>query len=328
MSGTDVAMRQARLRPASPGLGEVISVWAAYTAIAVAISLTERRRQAINGPWEAAGSPVLAFTAHPWSLAAVPQATIAWARLPVEMRAAASTRAAIAGIVGGSLVASRRPPGRPRLAVESGGVAIVVAAATMTGEAIWQAGCRSAAAPAPGDRLRLGLAQTLVLSSVPWILADLGLYSGDFPGLRRLFLSRETPISPGEVAVHLGHHHGMDGTLLALTALALSRPLHSMRHDRVRAGLSLSLSMLLVYGLSRTVEDFWNEQVVKRGRAHRKPPIIVRQGRPEGRWAWVALGAGAVAVDRSWFRRGATRQWWWARTRPTFVSARHRSYAE
>jgi len=242
------------------------------------------------------------------------------------MRAAATTRAAIAGMIGGSLVASQRPAGRPRLAVEPVGVAIVVTSGALTGEALWRAGSGSAVAPAPGDRLRVALAQTLVASSVPWILADLGLYSGDLPVLRRLFLSRETPISPGEVAVHLGHHHGMDGTLLALTAMALSRPLHSLPHDRVQAGLSLSLSMLLVYGLSRTVEDFWNEQVVKRGRARRKPPIIVRQGRPEGRWAWLALGAGAMVVDRCWFRRRATRQRWWAGTEPIGVAPGHRGH--
>lgn len=314
----------------SPALGEVVGVWAMYGAVAAAISATERREHRLltgDDPSKRRGSPVLAFAAHPWSLAALPQATLAWARLPHGSRSGVGLRASLAGGIGGSVVAWRRPAGGPPVAVDSAGVAIVVATAALTGETLWRTGPGGFSPPAPADRRRVALALLLISSSVPWIFADLGLHSGDIPGIGRLFLSRETPINPGDVAVHLGHHHGMDGTLLALTALALSRPLQSVTSGRTQAILSLWLSLLLVYGGSRTLEDFWNEQIVKRGRARRKPPIIVRQGRPEGRWAWLAIGAGAVVIDRCWFRPGPSQPWWIAARRlATAVSSRQQRH--
>ena len=311
-SRTGITTIRATLIDASPCLGEAVAVWVAYAAMAVAIDRTERRtgqQTSICGRWQPRPA-TFAFTSHPWSLAAIPAAALAVCRIPARVRWGAGVRSAMFGSIAGVMADSRRQDRRSLSLAEAGGVAVVSAAATITVEAIWRAGSGGFATAARGDRIRVALALTLIGSSLPWVLADLGIYSADLPGLGRIFLSRETPISQGEIAVHLGHHHGMDGTLLAMTALALSRPLPSMPAGRIRDGLSLWLSMLLVYGLSRTVEDFWNEQVVKRGRARRKPPIVVREGRPEGRWTWMALGGGAVFIDRLWFRPGAGRRGW------------------
>ena len=58
-----------------------------------------------------------------------------------------------------------------------------------------------------------------------------------------------------------GHHHGLDGVLLALSALLLSR----MQVTRLRAVVGAYLALMLAYGLANAVQDAWLEQVVKRG---------------------------------------------------------------
>jgi hypothetical protein len=188
----------------------------------------------------------------------------------------------------------------PAAGLAAGGASGAVA---LTLAAVRRRGVGGAAPAAPGDGVRLALGAAMVVGSLPWVLADVGVYAGDVPVLRRLFLSKATPGAPGLVAVHLGHHHGMDGALLALTALALSRQLGALRPGARRRTASLWLAGLLVYGTARWVEDAWNEQVVKRGWARRKPPIVVRHGRPEGRRVWVGLAAAAAAVHLGWFGR-------------------------
>ena len=64
-------------------------------------------------------------------------------------------------------------------------------------------------------------------------------------------------------AVHLGHHHGGDGTMLVLTALLLSRVRVPGR--RLRVVLAAYLGLMLSYGAVNLTQDFWREQVVKRG---------------------------------------------------------------
>jgi len=61
-----------------------------------------------------------------------------------------------------------------------------------------------------------------------------GVYVGDVPPLGNVFLSRQEPPGGGWPAVHLGHHHGLDGTLLALGSLTLARALPDVRIPRRR----------------------------------------------------------------------------------------------
>ena len=63
-------------------------------------------------------------------------------------------------------------------------------------------------------------------------------------------------------AVHLGHHHGLAGTLFFLAALVLSRP--TVSGSRLRPAYGFLVSLLLVYGATNLAQDFWHEQVVKR----------------------------------------------------------------
>jgi hypothetical protein len=64
-------------------------------------------------------------------------------------------------------------------------------------------------------------------------------------------------------AVHLGHHHGGDGTFLVLTALLLSRA--RMRPGVLRTVFTSYLGAMFAYGAVNFVQDLWHEQVVKRG---------------------------------------------------------------
>jgi hypothetical protein len=116
------------------------------------------------------------------------------------------------------------------------------------------------------------------------------------------------PGQPDMLAVHYGHHHGMDGTLLALTAVVLSRVLPSLRGRGSRVGFGLFLSLMFVYGLTNAVQDFWYEQLVKRGALEaRIPSVIVPALTP----AWLAILVAAVLIyflARFVVKGGPTRQ--------------------
>src|SRR5437588_263383 len=81
----------------------------------------------------------------------------------------------------------------------------------------------------PGDRLRLAVVVALVLVALPWIAANLGFSFGGVPVLGQIFQTNELRSQPGVAglhpAVHLGHHQGLDGLLLPITArLAIRVP--------------------------------------------------------------------------------------------------------
>jgi hypothetical protein len=143
------------------------------------------------------------------------------------------------------------------------GVAI---AAGLTIAAVARAGV-GFATRRPGDGIRLAIAVVVAVVSLPWIVADLGFY---LPG--GAFLTAKVVTEGAETlpAVHRGHHHGMDGALLLLTALLLSRARPSGR--RVRQALIAYLGLMLAYGGMNAAEDAWHEQVVKRGWAHARIP--------------------------------------------------------
>ena len=78
--------------------------------------------------------------------------------------------------------------------------------------------------------------QLLLVAGLPWLFAHIGVYVGDVPGLRAIFMSKKVIPEAGHPhlhAVHLGNHEGLDGILLAASALALSRQLGLMRPTRL-----------------------------------------------------------------------------------------------
>ena len=155
----------------------------------------------------------------------------------------------------------------------------------------------------PLDPARAAIAVVALVASIPWIAADLGFYLPEGvwimerPGLE----ADGTTIA----AVHLGHHHGLDGTLVLLSGLLLSRPRIAF------AGLGrarwIYVSLALAYGAVNMTQDYWNEQLVKRGWLDWKIPSALN---PKLAWIWLVillLAAAAAVVLRFEDRRALRR---------------------
>lgn len=154
-------------------------------------------------------------------------------------------------------------------------------------------------APLRGDALRLVLALLLVVIGIPWLFAETGFYAPD------PILADEVPtdVDPSErtlPSVHLGNHHGTNGVLLALAALALSRTLPAMRSRLLLRAASLLLALMLAYGLANALQDFTLEQLYKRGTIDWKPPTVLR---PELSWGWLGILVTTALIEVGWFRR-------------------------
>jgi hypothetical protein len=216
-----------------------------------------------------------------WSRAAVfgcyPTAVAALGLLPRARRrtlalAAASLCASVAlpGMVDDASLDARR-----RNAVPLAGVAL----ALLAGE-------RPIVDRPPRPRSHAFLGAALTLMAAPWILAELGLQTS---GMRQ-----PSPAEHGVDRVHLGHHEGLDGVLLAVDGLLLEPAATSRAHR-------LWLALTVTYGTAVAAQDTWHEQVVKRGWAGRRLPDVVR---PKPTAAWLALVAATPAVERVIRSRG------------------------
>ena len=153
-------------------------------------------------------------------------------------------------------------------------LALTVAVAQRTGSDV--------AGPLSLDRVRIGIAVLVLALSILWIAADLGFFLPD--GI--FIMRRAAPDSDGSpiAAVHLGHHHGMDGTLVALSALLLSRP--RLRPGSTAAATLACISVAFAYGMVNCVQDTWNEQLVKRGWLDWKIPSAIY---PKLAWIWLGI---------------------------------------
>jgi hypothetical protein len=111
-----------------------------------------------------------------------------------------------------------------------------------------------------------------------------------------LFMSEQVVPEPGNPhlrAVHLGNHEGIDGVLLAITAVVLMRTLRAMARSVRRTVLAAYLSLLLVYGLGVALADGWHEQIVKRGWTAWRVPNALH---PSASWAWLVVLVAALLV--------------------------------
>jgi hypothetical protein len=109
-------------------------------------------------------------------------------------------------------------------------------------------------------------------------------------------MSKQVVPEPGRPrlrAVHLGNHEGIDGVLLAITAVVLIRTLVQMAGSARRAALGAYLSLLLVYGLGVALADGWHEQITKRGWTGWRLPSVLH---PSASWAWLVVLAAALLV--------------------------------
>jgi hypothetical protein len=124
------------------------------------------------------------------------------------------------------------------------------------------------------------IATVLAVISVPWLIAELGLQTR---GMRQ-----PTTAEPGVDRVHLGHHEGLDGALLAIDGLVLARYATGRAHR-------LYLALMVAYGCEVAAQDAWHEHVVKRGWATRRLPDGAR---PRPGLAWAGLLAITPLVER------------------------------
>jgi hypothetical protein len=150
-----------------------------------------------------------------------------------------------------------------------------------------------------GDGVRIAIATPLVVLSVPWLFAETGFYAPD-PILADERIVSTAPGAETLAAVHLGHHHGTDGVLLALGALILSRMPPRLRDRRLAAVSSAYLALMLAYGVANATQDFWLEQVVKRGWTEHALPSFLR---PQLSLGWLAMIAAGAAIEALWFSR-------------------------
>jgi hypothetical protein len=285
-----------------PGLAETLFVWALWGLAALAVFITywrippaELYNTSGTGPLGGA-SRVVVYLGYPIAIAAVPLAFIAAARLGTRLAYGAAAVATLLCFTIGSpgVIDQGDLDARPVNALAAVGVGIALA---LTVAALVSRGVGKPAPWSTADWLRALAAIVLLLAALPWIFAELGFYVSDAPLLGSIFMAKEIVASPGGEpslrAVHLGSHHGMDGTVLAISALALFRVPRRLASRAGRIALNAYLSLMLVYGLANALQDFWTEQLVKRGSVSAVIPSLIR---PSASWAWGAILVAALAI--------------------------------
>ncbi len=145
-----------------------------------------------------------------------------------------------------------------------------------------------------GDRIRIALTALLVLLAAPWIAAALGFFLDGVPVLGSIFQTGAIVAYHGDAAhhaVHYGVHHGLDGLMLCIAALSLSR---------VPSRVSLYLALLLAYGVADIANDGWLEQIAERGWTSWTVPSSIE---PAVNWTWLGVLVATPAIWALWFRQ-------------------------
>jgi hypothetical protein len=292
-----------------PGLVETFGVWLLCGLIGVATVVTYARippdelyHTSVGGLQGGLGR-ALVFVNYPVALAAIATLAVSLDRLgtrPMSLVPAGVAVVLCAMVAAPGVVDQDDLDARPVNALPAAGVALAFALCLLAlrGGGLGRLGPRLR-----GDLIRVVVAGLLLIAAIPWIFAELGFYA-PWP-----FLAEEVrpePEEPSLRAVHLGRHHGMDGTLLALSALVLSRVLPQLRREWLRLALAAYLSLMLVYGLANAAQDFWLEQVVKRDWTDERLPTVIRPALSV-EWAVLLLTAAAIYVSWLALRRVAPR---------------------
>jgi hypothetical protein len=272
---------------------EVAAVWASAGAWLVAVLVTYSRVPGLyhvsHAGFRGGLSRAVVELNFPVALVALAVLATVAGRLPRRARPwAAVAAAACAVVVVPGVVRQSNLDARWVNSVPAAGVGLAFACSLL-----------AAGPPSPrrarGDALRLAIAGPLILLASPWIAAGIGFFLDGVPVLGRLFQTGRL-VSFHDAphhAVHLGVHHGLQGLLLVLTALLLSR---------LPAGRApgLLLALLLAYGVGNVANDAWLEQVAERGWSGWTIPSVLE---PRASWAWLVVLAGGLAVWLVWFGR-------------------------
>lgn len=288
---------------ASGGQGEALAVWALW-GIDVALVLATYSRLSpddlyhVSNEGLAGGSSRAAVLLDfPIALVAIVLAVAATAVLPRRAWLVAGPAIALCAVVAWPGVVDQGDLDVKAVnALPALGVVLVLA---LTVAATRRAGA-AFAERRPWDSARVVLGAVVLVVSLPWLAAELGFFLGG-----GVFLT-ERPYreANGEVlpAVHLGHHHGLDGALLLTSALVLSRA----RPPRYAVAYTALVGALAAYGAVNFVQDTWHEQLVKRGwLAWDIPSALV----PRAHWIWLVMIGLAVVLtlamrreQRTWVR--------------------------
>ena len=244
------------------GQGEALAVWAVWSVTLVLVLVTYSRIDAdrlyhVEGHGIRLGlSRAVVHVNWPFALVAMVLVLVAMTALPRRAwwlaGAALALCATMPAFVSQAHLTARWGNAIPALGVALA-LGLTVAAARRAGAAFEQR--------LPGDPLRLVLAVVVLVLSLPWISAELGFHlpGGVFMGSKLLATGDGEGL---EAAVHLGEHHGWHGSLMLLSALVLSR----VRAAGALGGwLLAACSALAGYGAINAAQDFWTEQLVKRG---------------------------------------------------------------
>jgi hypothetical protein len=297
------------LEDAGPGLREVVWCWLIWAVVAAAVFVTYARLPSsefynVSGSGVAGGAArVVVLIGWPISLAAVALMAVAADRLLASPLSPRARRAVIGSAFGGlflcatiawpGVIAQSNLDAKWANGLAAAGVGVAVG---LTVVAVRRTGLGPRAVRGRGDRIALALAAVFALAALPWIFANLGVYVGDVPGLKAVFMSKKVLPEPGHPhlhAVHLGNHEGLDGWLLVVTALLLRPVLRQMRPTRLRPVLGGYLALLVGYGMMVAANDGWNEQIVKRGWTLRGLPSVLT---PTVSWGWLVLLAIAATL--------------------------------
>jgi len=258
---------------ARDGWAELGLVWALFAVVTVEVFVTYARLPAsdlyhVTGSGaEGGASRALLFLNFPVALAAIAILLVLLGRLESRGERAAALLAIVlcAAVFWPKIVNQDKLDARPVNAIAAIGVALALGLTLWTrrggtvGRLEWR---RS-------DLGRVVVGVVLVALALPWMAADLGFSFDGVPVLGTLYQTGELRTQPGDPvfhhAVHHGHHHGMDGVLLVATALLLSRLVPSIQGRFLRGLVGGYLALLACYGAGDIANDFWLEQVVKRG---------------------------------------------------------------
>jgi hypothetical protein len=305
LKGGATTRRQTRwVAPArGPGLPvEVVAVWGLFAVVAIEILVTYSRvpvgelYHVSRGGFPGGASRVLVFLNFPLALVAVAILALLAERMPGRATKVAAGVGMIlsAAIFWPGIVKQSDLDARPVNAIAALGVLVALSLTLVAAK-------RFGRPPRPtrqsGDRLRVVVAVAALALALPWIGADLGLFFNGVPVLGTLYQTGELRSQPHvpdlHPAVHHGHHHGMDGVLLVLSALLLSRVLTSVRADWLRRTLGAYLAVMLCYGAGNIANDFWLEQIVKRGWTDWEIPDVTT---PTVSIAWCVILLAALGL--------------------------------